>query len=146
MPSTTAAVNPEFETQVRQSFARQGLMSTLGAWLVSVEAGRVVIELAYAMRVGQQHGYFHGGVIGAIGDNAGGYAALSLMPAGSEVVTIEYKVNFLKPAKGDLLQAVGQVARAGKSIVVTRVEIACRSGGILQPCALLQQTLMRVEA
>jgi len=139
------ASNPEFARAVRSSFASQGLMTTLGARLVSVEPGRVVIELPFSQSVSQQHGLFHGGVIGAIADNSGGYAALSLMPAGSEVLTVEYKINFMKPAKGQLLRAEGQVVRAGKSVTVIRAEVACIDDGVAADCALMQATMMRVE-
>ncbi len=139
------ASNPDFARAVRASFDSQGLMATLGARLVSVEPGRVVIELPFSQSVSQQHGLFHGGVIGAIADNSGGYAALSLMPAGSEVLTIEYKINFMKPARGQLVRATGQVVRAGKSVTVIRAEVACIDDGAVAECALMQATMMRVD-
>lgn len=138
------ASDPDFERAVRASFERQGLMTTLGARLASVQPGQVVIELPFCERVSQQHGLFHGGVIGAIADNSGGYAALSLMPVGSEVLTIEYKINFMKPAKGQLLRATGHVVRAGKTVTVIRAEVACIDGGDAAACALVQATMMRV--
>ena len=136
--------NPAFEAAVRDSFASQGLMRTLGARLASVEPGHVVIELPYSEQVSQQHGLFHGGVIGAIADTAGGYAALSLMPTGSEVLTVEYKINFMKPARGTLLRATGEVVRAGRSITVVRAEVVCGDGEDAATCALLQATMMRL--
>lgn len=136
--------NLNYQQIVRQSFARQGLMGTLGARLVSVEPGCVVIELPFSAGVSQQHGLFHGGAIGAIADNAGGYAALSLMPAGSEVLTVEYKINFMKPARGRLLRATGHVVRAGKSVTVIRAEVECLGSESTAACALLQATMMRV--
>ena len=83
------ASNPDFARIVRESFARQGLMGTLGAQIVALEPGHCVIEMPFAPAVSQQHGYFHGGAIGAIADTAAGYAAYSLMPAGSEILTVE---------------------------------------------------------
>ena len=138
--------NPAFERIVRASFASQGLMHTIGARLVGVEPGRVTIELPFSDRICQQHGLFHGGVIGAMADNAGGYAALSLMAAGHEVLTIEYKINFMRPAQGQLLRAVGQVVRAGRSVTVVRAEVECVLGGAGAMCALMQATMIRVEA
>jgi uncharacterized protein (TIGR00369 family) len=146
MTERLAARNPAFEKAVRESFTRQGLLGAMGAWLTEVAPGRVVIELTYAARVSQQQGYFHGAAIGAIGDGAGGYAALSLMPKGSEVVTVEYKLNFLAAARGELLRAEGQVVKTGRTLSVARVELACRTGDKVTPCALMQATYMRVKA
>jgi len=136
--------NPAFAEAVRESFARQGMMRSFGARLAEIAAGRVAIELPYGEAVGQQQGLFHGGAIGAIGDIAGGYAALSLMPAGSEVVTVEYKINFIRPAKGGLLRAEGQVLRAGKSMTVARIDVSLVDGGSSTAVALLQATYLRV--
>jgi uncharacterized protein (TIGR00369 family) len=142
-----APADPDYAAAVRASYDSQGLMRTLGARLVEVAAGRTVIELDFSPGVAQQHGLFHGGVIGAIADNAGGYAAMSLMPAGSEVVTVEYKLNFLRPARGAMLRAIGEVVRSGKSLSVVRCEVSC-----LDPeaqlvtgacCAIMQATMMR---
>jgi len=138
--------HPDYERVVRESFARQGLMKQLGAWMVEVAPGRVVIELPYAGRVTQQQGFFHGAVIAAIGDVAGGYAALSLMPAASEVVTVEYKVNFIRPAKGPLVRATGEVVRAGRSITVARIDVALVDGDQAETCALLQASYARFAA
>ena len=125
------------------------MLGTMGAWLVEVQPGRVVIELPFSNRVTQQRGLFHGAAIGAIGDSAGGYAALSLMPDGHEVVTIEYKINFVRPALGQLLRADGQVLRAGKSVSVARVDVFAVDQDVLtqgrsELVAILQATFMRV--
>lgn len=138
--------NPAFAEVVRASFARQGMMRALGARMGEVAPGRVSIELPYGEVVGQQQGLFHGGAIGAIGDIAGGYAALSLTPAGSEVVTVEYKINFIRPAKGTLLRAEGHVLRAGKSLTIARIDVSVIEGGKATTVALLQATFMRVAA
>ncbi len=143
-PTSLKPMNPAFETVIRTSFEAQGLMRTIGARLRSVAPGRVVIELPYSDAVAQQQSLFHGAGIGAIGDVAGGYAALSLMPARSEVITVEYKVNFIRPALGDLLRAEGQVLRAGKSLTVCRVDVAAIENGQATVVALLQATFMRV--
>ena len=93
MADVFRASNPDYEKAVRDSFARQGLMTTLGARIVTLEPGFCVVEMPYAPGVSQQQGFFHGGAVGAIADTAAGYAAYSLMPAGSEILTVEYKLN-----------------------------------------------------
>lgn len=139
------ATNPDYERTVRESFARQGLMSTLGARIVTLEPGYCVIEMAYAPGVSQQQGFFHGGGIGAIADTAAGYAAYSLMPAGAEILTVEYKINLIRPALPPLLRAEGRVLRPGRTLTVCRADIYCRGKSGLEACALLQSTLMRVD-
>ena len=136
------APNPAFEETIRASFARQGLMGTFGAFLVSVEPGRILIELPYSARFSQQHGGFHGGVIGAIADSAAGYAALSLQPAGAEIATVEYKINFLKLAAGSLLRAEGRIVRAGRSVSVARAEVSCVNAEGEHLCAIMQATFV----
>lgn len=138
------ALNGDFARTVRESFASQGLMTTLGARLVSVDPGCVVIETDFTSPLSQQQGLFHGGVVGAIADSAGGYAALSLMPAGAEVVTVEYKINFMRGAIGPLLRATGQVVRSGRSLTVARIEVVSGPADALKSCALLQATFMSV--
>jgi uncharacterized protein (TIGR00369 family) len=145
MGSEFKASNPDFAAMVRESFARQGLMTTLGARIVTIEPGFCVIEMPYAETVSQQQGYFHGGAIGAIADTAAGYAAYALMPAGAEILTVEYKLNLVRAAVPPLLRAEGRVLRAGKTLTVCRADVYhCGTNG-LEPCALLQSTLMRVE-
>lgn len=137
--------DPAFAEVVRASFDRQGLMKVLGARLGTIEPGRVAIELPYSEAVGQQQGLFHGAAIGAIGDIAGGYATLTLLPPGSEVVTVEYKINFVRPAKGALLRAVGQVLRAGRSITVARIDVGLVEGEKSTLVGLLQGTFTGVR-
>lgn len=110
--------DPNFEARVRGDFARQGLMVTLGAELVEVSPGDVTITLPFRADLTQQHGYLHAGALTAIVDSACGYAALSLMPAGVEVLTVEYKVNFLAPAAGSMFIARGRVTRPGRTLTV----------------------------
>ena len=146
MPPAEGALSAEKEREVRSSFARQGLMRLLGAEMRALGLGRCTVALPFADKVAQQHGFFHGGVVGAIGDNAGGYAALTMLPLGMEVVTLEYKVNFLKPAAGELLVAEGTVLRAGRSVIVSRVDIFIETAGRRNHCAALQQSLMPAPA
>jgi uncharacterized protein (TIGR00369 family) len=95
--------------------------------------------------VSQQQGFFHGGAIGAIADTAAGYAAYSLMPAGSEILTVEYKLNLVRAAVPPTLRAEGQVLRAGRTLTVCRADIYHQGANGLEPCALLQSTLMQLE-
>ena len=104
--------------RIRESFDRQGLMRTLGAALESVESGTVTIACGFSEGLTQQHGLFHGGVLASLVDVACGYAALSVMADGREVLTVEFKIHFLKPARTDRLIAVGQVVQAGRTLTV----------------------------
>lgn len=137
--------NPDYAKTVRESFARQGLMTTLGASIATLEPGFCVIEMPYSPGVSQQQGFFHGGAIGAIADTAAGYAAYSLMLAGSEILTVEYKLNLVRAAMPPILRAEGRVLRAGKTLTVCRADIYHQGVGGMESCALLQSTLMRVE-
>lgn len=137
--------NPDYEAAVRTSFARQGLMGTLGAWLSDVSPGKIRIEVPHAGKLTQQQGFFHGGVAGAIADTAGGYAAMTLMPAGSEVLTVEYKINFIRPSAGTLLLAEADIVRAGKTLLIARIDVSCGTQGKLDVCAVAQATYMRIE-
>ncbi|MEI4472543.1 PaaI family thioesterase [Frigidibacter sp. MR17.24] len=132
--------------RIAQSFARQAMMATLGARLVEVGPGRAVIELPLAPHLGQQQGWAHAGATFAIGDSAAGYAALSLMPAEQEVVTIEMKINLLAPAVGDRLLAEGRVVRAGRRVSVVTAEVFAERDGARKAVALLQGTTTAVPA
>jgi uncharacterized protein (TIGR00369 family) len=93
--------------------------------------------------LGQQDGYFHGGVIGAVADTAGGYAAMSMFPPGSDVLTLEYKINFIRPANGETLIATADVLKAGKTMAVVRVDVKVLRANELHLCAAMQQSIMR---
>ncbi len=120
-------------------------MNHLGVRLLSVEEGRVALALLYSDKVTQQQGGFHGGAIGALADIAGGYAALTVAPEGMEVVTIEYKINFLNSLQGGEIRAIGQVLKAGKRVIVSSAEVLhIDDNGQSTPCAVMQQTLTPV--
>jgi uncharacterized protein (TIGR00369 family) len=140
-----AADHTDLHARIADSLARQGLMRHLGCELVSVESGRVVLRLPYGERVTQQQGGFHGGAIGALADIAGGYAALTVAPAGMEVTTVEYKINFLNAHQGGALLATGRVLKAGRRLIVTAAEVEHQApDGTLRPCAVMQQTIAPV--
>ena len=110
--------DPQFETRVRSSFARQAAMHTIGAALVRVEPGVVEVALPYRADLTQQHGFLHAGIVATILDSACGYAAFTLMASDLAVLTVEYKINLLRPAQGDRFIARGQVVRSGQTITV----------------------------
>jgi uncharacterized protein (TIGR00369 family) len=138
--------NPDFASAVAQSFARQGLMQALGIELVEVAPGRCVLQAARSPDLLQQEGYFHGALIGAMLDSAGGYAGYSLMPPQSEVLTTEYKVNFLAAARGERLVARGKVIKPGRSLTIAMAEAFCERDGTEHLCAVMLQSLIRVPA
>jgi len=130
--------DPEFASRIRESFGRQKAMALIGASLRKVEAGEVEVALPFRDELTQQKGYIHGGVIGMIADTACGYAAFSLMPAGGSLVTVEYKMNILKPGRGALV-AHGKVLRPGRTLTVARAEVYAQDGSHV---ATMLQTLM----
>jgi len=134
--------DPEYATRVRASFDRQGAMRLLGACLSEVRPGYCIIDLPYREELTQQHGYIHAGVVSAIADSAGGYAAFTLFPADSSVLTVEYKMNLLAPAAGERLIAVGEVVKQGRTLAVTRGEVHAEDKGRRTLCAIMQQTLI----
>ena len=127
--------------RVRESFEKQGLMRLLDARVVEVRSGTCVIEVPFRDELTQQERYFHGTVTGAIADNAGGYAALTLAPPDREVLTVEYKVNFLAPARGERLVASGEVLSAGRRLFVCKAEVEAVDGDERRTCASLLQTV-----
>lgn len=138
-------VDPDFAARIRDSFARQGAMSHLGAQMMRVEPGEVEIELAYRPEVTQQHGFFHGGVTGAIADTAGGYAAFTLIAADATMLTVEYKINLIAPADGEKLVATGRVVKPGRTLTICEIEVSAVKGGVTTICARGMQTLIRLE-
>lgn len=136
--------DPDFAAKVRDSFARQPLMAHLGARMTVVEAGHVVIELPCEAHVTQQHGHVHGGAVGAIADAAGGYAGFTLFPPGTTVLTVEYKINFLAPSRGEALRAIGRVVRHGRTLTVAEVRVMALRDGAEHLCATATQTLICV--
>jgi len=137
--------DPAFESRVRESFTRQKVMGLIGAVLTSVAPGRVEIELPFRDDLTQQHGFFHAGVVGTIADSAGGYAAYTLMPADTSVLSVEYKINLVAPAAGERLVASGQVVRPGRTLTVCDLEVVVLKGEARTLCARGMQTLICVR-
>ncbi|MCA2013082.1 PaaI family thioesterase [Cereibacter sphaeroides] len=132
------------EARVRDSFARQTMMDTLGAKLTELAPGRCVIRAPIAPHLKQQHGAAHAGLAFTLGDTAAGYAALSTMAGDTDVMTVEMKINLLSPAVGEALEAVGEVVRAGKRLTVVKAEVFALQGDSRKPVALLQGTMIPV--
>lgn len=108
---------------VNDAFARQKFMETIGARLIRVQPGEVDIELPFNDALGQQSGVVHAGAITAIADSACGFAALTMWPEGSDVVSVEFKINLLAPARGERFVAKARVLRSGKTLTVCRADV-----------------------
>ena len=140
--TTFVAANTGFEASVRESFSRIALMTTIGARLVKIAAGQVQIDMAVRDDLTQQHGYVAAAIVTAIVDTACGYAAMSLMPAGAGVLTVEYKVNFLSPARGERLLARGWVVKPGHTLTVCAGEVHALNRGTETIVATMLATMM----
>ena len=120
---TVAARDPDFAARVTAAFAAQGLMATLGARLAALEPGRCTIEADFAPGLTQHHGLFHAGVLTTLADNACGFAAMSLLPKGGEVLSVEFKCSFLRPAAGLRAVARGEVLKPGSTLTFCRADV-----------------------
>lgn len=139
------ALDPDFMNRVRVSFERQQFMKTIGATLGAVEPGFVEICLPINPAVAQQHGFVHAGAVASIADSACGYAAFTLMPVDAGVLAVEFKINLMAPAKGEMLIARGQILRAGRTLSVCQAEVIAVSAGVEKTVALLTSTVMTVR-
>jgi uncharacterized protein (TIGR00369 family) len=146
-----AGLDPQTEHRIRESIGRQTLLTTLGVSIARLSAGRVELDLPYRADLCQQNGYLHAGAVTALADSACGYAAASLMPDGRDVLTVEFKVNLLSPARGDRFRALGQVVRAGRTLTVCSAEVVAwaddgdgNPSASLVRVALMQATMMAV--
>lgn len=144
--STLAPEQSEIAARVRDSFARQTIMATLGAAVSAVRPGEVEIVLPFSDGILQQHGFIHAGAVATIADSACGYAALTVMPRDAAVLTTEFKINLLSPAKGERLRAVGRVIRSGRTLVVTLGEVFAETAGASKQVAIITATMMVVSA
>jgi uncharacterized protein (TIGR00369 family) len=140
MTSSFTPRDPDYASRVRASFDAQRVMATVGATLVEIGPGRVVIELDHRDELTQQDGYLHAGIISAVLDSACGYAAFSLMPAEAAVLTVEYKVNLLRPANAARYTVAGHVVKVGRTLTVCQATAAPADGG--QPIALMTGTMI----
>jgi len=135
----------EIDQRIRSSFARMQTMATFGASLQAVRKGEVEIALPFAPALVQQHGFIHAGVLATIADTACGYAALTLMPNEAAVLTTEFKINLLSPAKGDRFIAIGRVVRAGRKLMVCLGEVFAEADNERKQVALMTASMMVVD-
>ena len=136
----------DLTTRIRASFDRQAMMATLGATLDAVAPGAVTIAAPILPLATQQHGYGHAALPFAIGDSAAGYAALTVLPEGAEVVTAEIRIHLLAPAVGDRLVARGRVVKPGRRLIVVMSEVFAVTGDAERQIALLTGTMVPVPA
>jgi uncharacterized protein (TIGR00369 family) len=137
--------NPLFIEEIKESFGRQSVMRLIGAELGIIEPGVVEINLAYRPDLVQQNGYIHAGIVTTIVDSACGYAAFSLMPAGSSVLSVEFKMNLLRPARGLRFLAHGEVIKAGRTLTIVRGDVfGFSDDGKKEHIATMQATMMGV--
>ena len=139
------APNPNFAEEVRRSFAQQSIMELIGAGLSLVGPGVVEITLPYRQDLTQQNGYLHAGIVTTIADSACGYAAFTLMPEGSGVLSVEFKVNLLRPAKGEEFLSRAEVIKAGKTLTVVRADVFALAENTRTLVATMQGTMMCVR-
>ncbi len=146
-----AALDPQTEHRIRESISRQTLLTTLGVSVARLGAGRAELDLPYRADLCQQNGFMHAGAITTLADSACGYAAASLMPADRDVLTVEFKVNLLSPARGDRFRAVAEVIRSGRTLTVCSAEVVAwaddgdgNPSDSLVRVALMQATMMAV--
>ncbi len=138
-------LNLSFAKEIKRSFAEQAIMHLIGAELGRVEPGLVEIILPFRSDLTQQHSYLHAGIITTIADSACGYAAYSLMPAGAEVLSVEFKVNLLRPARGKSFLARAEVIKAGKTLSVVRADVFSLSDENKKLVATMQGTMICVQ-
>jgi len=140
-----AVLDPKTEARCRASFARQNAMTTIGATVETVAAGEVTLAMPFSDKLTQQHGFMHGGVVTMLADTACGFAALSLMPEDAAVLTTEFKINLLAPAKGERFVANGRVVRPGRKLMVCLGEVFAEEGGKRKQIALMTASMMVVD-
>jgi uncharacterized protein (TIGR00369 family) len=140
-----ASPDPDFADRVKTSFAKQSVMASIGAELTAILPGDVEIRIPFRADLTQQHGFLHAGIVTTILDSACGYAAFSLMPAGASVLSIEFKVNLLAPAKGESFLARGVVIKPGKTITVCSGEAFALGAGEPKLIASMSATMMTIQ-
>lgn len=134
----------DFVIRVKESFARQKFMKLINAHLFKVEPGSCEIHVPYDVNITQQHSFFHAGIVGTVADNAAGYAAFSLMDKNSSILTVEFKLNLIAPADGDLLIAKSSVLKYGKTLTICRSDVFIVKHGVEKLCAASQSTLIEL--
>jgi uncharacterized protein (TIGR00369 family) len=134
-----------YQQKIEDSFQRQKFMETIHAKLISVQPGFCEIHIPYDEKLTQQHGFYHGGVIGTLADNTAGYAAFTLLEEESSILSVEFKLNILAPANGDLLIGKANVLKSGRTLTICRSEVYVVKDGIETLCAAAQATLIELK-
>ncbi len=145
MPQSFTPPNPDFENYLHGRFVKQKAMQTIGATLGEIRPGEVHIDLPFHEKLTQQEGFLHAGIVTTIVDSACGYAAFTLMPLGSRVLSVEFKVNLMSPAVGERFVATGKVIKPGRTITVCSGEVFAYQGAERKLVALMQATMIRIE-
>lgn len=145
MSSTLKINDPNYKEKVIDSFNRQNVMQTINASIADVQPGLVEITFPYAKSLTQQHDFIHGGIVATVLDSACGYSAFSLMPKNAGILTIEFKVNLLSPAKGEWFQAIGKVKKPGRTITVSEGEMYAYKGESKKLIATMVATMMTIN-
>lgn len=135
-------LSPDFSAHVFANYDKLNAMRLIKATLSHVKEGTVEVHVPHWDGIEQQHGFIHGGIVGMIADTAAGFAAMTLTPADASVLTVEYKLNFVAPSKGEKLIARGAVIRAGRTLIITKAEVYGVQAGIETLCAVMQQTII----
>ena len=142
----TAALDPAAERRCRESFARQAFVLHLGGAMEALAPGRCALRLPFRPELAQQHGFFHAGALSTLADTAAGYAALTLMPEGAAVLTVEFKLNLLRPARGAAAVARAEVLKPGRTLMAVRADVVCvAADGAEELAATMLATMMRVQ-
>jgi uncharacterized protein (TIGR00369 family) len=140
-----APKDPAYADRVRASFAKQAMMTTIGASLTRVAPGEVDVELAISPGICQQHGFVHAGAVATVADTAAGYAALTLVPAGAGILTAEFKINLVSPAAGERLIARARLVKAGRVLTVAQAEVHAERSGERKLVALMTVTATAIQ-
>jgi uncharacterized protein (TIGR00369 family) len=143
--SNLSPADPDFEQRIRTSFARQGLINTINGRIAFISPGELHIEAPFDERFTQQDGFLHAGIVTTLMDSACGYAAYTLMPADSRVLSVEFKVNFLNPARGERFRAEGRVAKSGRTISVCEGKLFALQNGQGKLVAMMQATMICIR-
>jgi uncharacterized protein (TIGR00369 family) len=139
--------DPHYVARIKDSFGRQGFMRHIAARIEELAPGRCVVAADFREELAQQHGFFHGGLVGALADNAGAYAAFTLIEANQSMLTVEYKINLIAPARGQILRAVGEVVRPGRTLTMCQVNVLAINGADEpQLCGFATVTMMTLTS
>lgn len=143
---SAGALDPAAERRCRESFARQAFVLHLGGAMEALAPGRAMLRLPFRPELAQQHGFFHAGALTTLADTAAGYAALTLMPEGSAVLTVEFKLNLLRPARGAAAVARAEVLKPGRTLMAVRADVFCATDdGKEELAATMLTTMMCVQ-